>query len=809
MISFIQGRASKALSLLVLVASFVSIGCNKEEDSKGHLKKGLEYIEKGEYEKAKLELKTSNQAEKDNADTYYALALLDEKNRQFSAMRDNLQKAVQLAPTMTEARLKLGKIQLLFNEPAAAIEQAETILKDADQNADALALKASALIKQKKQEDALSVIDSILKINPTHADALSLKALIFMEKDDWDQALSLIETAIKADPKNLSLHFFKIQLDAKRKNVDAVLADYKQLIALYPENQDFKITLAKISAQAGKTKEAEEIIRGLVAGEPNNVKFQLILLDFLSATAKDKVVEQFQQLTEQHKDQPRLLLNLSNWMIARKNFVEAKKALDRVIELEKDSNVGLSAKTLLAKMAFDSKDFEGAEKIVAEILDENSNFNDAKILQARLLLVKESYDEAIDLLNKVLYSQPNSSEALMLQGQAFLVKGDQKQADKNFSSALEVDPGNLQALSHVYEKTLKSNDTKYAKEILEKAISLNPGDISLLEKLAKLNLAESDWKAAKEVVDAIAAQSNPLANDLANFLQGQIYQGQGNCPKAVSSYKELLSKLPENSDALGSMARCYENMNKRSEMIAFLNELLAKNTRNISAGILLSDLYILDKNYEKSSALLTNLIKDNATISQLYDSLARIRIAQNDGAAAITIYQDALRQFPDNIRLSLSLASVYELAKDYDSAAKLYQSLLDKNPKLDVATNNLASLLTDHFATEEALKKAVELTEKFKNSDQPYFQDTYAWVLIKQGKTDDGLKILNQLVIKSPEVAIFRYHLGVANYKNGNNANAISELKQALELTRNNENLLDIKSIETLLDEVIAKTRSH
>jgi tetratricopeptide (TPR) repeat protein len=168
-----------------------------------------------------------------------------------------------------------------------------------------------------------------------------------------------------------------------------------------------------------------------------------------------------------------------------------------------------------------------------------------------------------------------------------------------------------------------------------------------------------------------------------------------------------------------------------------------------------------------------------------------------------------LRQFPDNIRLSLSLASVYELEKEYDSAVKQYQSLLDKNPKLDVATNNLASLLTDHFTSADASKKAVELTEKFKNSDQPYFQDTYAWVLIKQGKTDEGLKILNELVIKSPEVAVFRYHLGVANYKNGNNAAAISELKQALELTRNNENLMDTKSIQSLLEEVIAKTRSH
>ena len=249
-----------------------------------------------------------------------------------------------------------------------------------------------------------------------------------------------------------------------------LLADYEKLVASHPENQEFKVTLAKIYAQTGKTKEAEELLRGLVEAEPNNVQPKLLLLDFLSATAKEKVEEQFQQFTERHKDQPRMLLELANWMIARRNFEEAKAALNRVIELEEDSIVGLSAKTLLAKIAFDNKDFEGSEKIVEEILDANSSYDDAKVLQARLLLVKEQYDEAIALLNKVIWSKEDSEEANLLLGQTFLIKGDQKQADKHFLNVLEANPANLQALTYLYDKALKAKDVKYAKEIVEKGV---------------------------------------------------------------------------------------------------------------------------------------------------------------------------------------------------------------------------------------------------------------------------------------------------------------------------------------------------
>ena len=798
---------------LIVVSIFLTLllleGCDKEEDAEEHLKQGIEYIKKGEYEKAKLELKSSSQSGKDTAETYYYMALLDEKNRQFRGMKENLIKTIELAPTYTDARLKLGKVLLLFGESDAALEQAEFVLKDSNRNLEALSLKASALIRQKKQAEALAIIDSILKENPTHTDALSLKAVVFMEKEDFTQALALIEAAKKSDADNIGLDFFKIQLDAKTKNIDAVIADYQKLVASHPDNQEFKVTLAKIYAQMGKTKEAEELLRTLVDFEPNNVQPKLLLLDFLSATAREKLGEQFQQFTQKHKDQPRILFDLANWMVARRNFEEAKTALNRVIELEEDSVVGLSAKTLLAKIAFDNKDFEGSKKIVEEILDANSSYDDAIVLQARLLLVKEQYDEAIALLNKVIWSKEDSEEANLLLGQTFLIKGDQKQADKHFLDALAANPANLQALTYAYDKALKANDLKHAKEIVEKALNVRADNIVLLEKLANINLAEHDWNGAKSTAQKIANSPNPLANDVASYLLAQVLQGQGSYAKAVEIYKELLTKFPENSDALGNLARCYEKLNKRGEMIVFLDTILAKNPKNISAGILQSELFLLDKKFDKGVVLLTNLINENARIPQLYVSLANIKSAQNDDIGAIAVYQSGLKQNPESIKLSLSLASLYESQNAYDSAASIYEQLLNQYPNLDIAINNLATVLTEHYTGDDKLKKAVQLAEKFKDSAQPYYKDTYAWALIKTGNYSEGLKVLNQVIAAAPGVPVFRYHLGVAHYKNGNNSSAINEIKQALELDKNTGYFTEKKQAEELLEEIIAKTRGH
>lgn len=784
-------------------------GCNKEEDSKNHLQKGVEYLNKGEYEKAKLEIKSASQSGKEATETYYYMALLDEKNRHFRGMKENLLKAVELAPNYTDARLKLGKVQLLFGETDAALEQAEFVLKDSAQNLEALTLKASVLIRQKKQPEALAIIDNILKENPNYTDALSLKAMIYMENEDFTHASALIDAAKKSDVNNISLDFFKIQLDAKAKNIDAVIDDYEKLVASHPENMEFKVTLAKIYAQAGKSKEAEKLLRGLIESEPNNVQPKLLLLDFLSATAREKVVAQFQQFTVAYKDQPRKLLELANWMVSKGNFEAAKTALNRVIELEENSNVGLSAKTILAKIAFDEKNYEGSGKIVNEILDANSNYDDAKVLQARLFLVKEQYDDAIALLNKVIWSKGDSEEANLLLGQSFLIKGDQKQADKYFLNVLTTNPANLQALTYLYDKAMNARDVKSGKDMVEKALRIRPDNIIFLEKLANINLAEHDWDSAKATIQKIANSPNPFANDVANYLLAQVLQGQGNYTDAVKIYKELLTKFPNNSDALGNLARCYEKLNKRAEMITFLDALLTKNPQNISAGILQSDLFLLDKKYDKGAVLLTKLIKENAKIPQLYVSLANIKSAQNDNKGAIAIYQDGLRQNPGNIKLSLSLASLYEEQGEYDSAVSLYEELLSKNPGLDIATNNLATVLTEHYSDEAKLKKAVQLTEKFKDSSQLYYKDTYAWAIIKLGNINEGLRILKQVIAASPDVAVFRYHLSVAYYKNGNNSLALNEIKQALELGNKIGYFPDKKQAENLLEEIIAKTRGN
>lgn len=791
---------------LCLIASMVLVSCkSSEQKSVEHLEKGKELFEKGEYDKAILELKTSAQDSDKRGETYYYMALLDEKSNNFKAMKQNLLKVIELDSNNMQARKKLGKVHLLFGELDRALEQANLLLANDANDQESQLLMASILLRQAKQDDAQKIIDTVLTQNPENIDALSLKSAIYFEKNDFDKALSTVEQALTHDNKNLPLWLFKIKVHAKQNKIDAVINDYQTLIELYPDYQNLKLSLASIFAMTDKLDQAEMLLREMVNKNQDKLEPKVILLEFLQAKRKDKVIAEFDTLLSASQAQPSNMFELSKWMLASGYADQASSAMQRIIELEKDSNIGLSAKSVLAEMALNKNQLDEAENRINEILKANSDFADASLLKARLLLTRHQVDEAIELLNKVIWSQKDSDNGYWLLGQAYTLKKDKKQADKNFKQALDINPANIGAFTPIYTSYLQANQKENARQLLEKALAKKPNNLLLLTSKADLDIAEKKWDDAQETVQKIALFSKNKAVPI--YLQANILQGKGQYEAAIKLYESLLQEYPDHLNSMVNLARSYQAIKQHDKAVNFLDSLHKKHPEELTVIGVLGDLYIANNDLMKAKELFYRQIQKypDKTLA-LYFPLAKVEsMIRKSPEGAKEVYLKGLEANPDNLQLSMALAGLYEQTGNRAAAKTVYEKIIDKHPDFKLAINNLAALLIDSN-TEQDVIKGFALAEKIKDSENPYLLDTYAWGLVKTGKVSEGLKILETLIVNEPKMPEIRYHLGMAHFENGNKATAIIELKQALSLAdkqkrdfSGKENAMKVlKSLDTL-----------
>ncbi len=130
----------------------------------------------------------------------------------------------------------------------------------------------------------------------------------------------------------------------------------------------------------------------------------------------------------------------------------------------------------------------------------------------------------------------------------------------------------------------------------------------------------------------------------------------------------------------------------------------------------------------------------------------------------------------------LILSGLYEHKKDFDKAKTLYETLLTKDLFPDLARNNLAYLLAEHYPTPENLDRAVKLSSESleNNPGEPGFLDTMGWVLCQRGEYAKAKTFLEKAVSEAPNSPALSYHLGWCEVKMGETAKAQETLKKAL-----------------------------
>lgn len=782
-----------AASLLILLS-----GCgSSSETAADYVESGKTLVKEGKLQKARLEFKNALQIDPRTADAFYQLALLDEKSQDWKSMYANLSTTEQLNPTHHEASTKLGQLYLLSGNYEKAREKAKKVLDVAPDNVAALVLRASIELKQQNLGSALKDIEQALSYDEQNIEAMSVKAMVFNQQGDYQKAISLLEEAIAIEPDQLSLTMIKLSILEVQKDYPAVEKIYRQLRQDKPDERWVVVSLAKLLNMQDRYDDAKFELEQFIIAHPDDRDAKLMLVSLVKSRYPEQAIELLGQYSEAEPEDFDLLFAKIKLQLDRGDVDQALAGLQKVVDKDADGNNGRKAQMILANYDFRQGDIDSVEDKVRRVLSVAPEDEAALILKSKINLMKKDIDTAVTDLRVVLRNNPESVQALVLLGRGYLETGSTQLAEDNFRQALEIEPANVTAALFVAERLMASDNINRAHDVLNTALMSSPKERTLLQAFTQVKIVQQDWVEAMKTVELL--RENDENSLMALYLDGRILQGQEKYDEAIEKYKAVLNENVSMVAALEQLANSYLKLEQKTGLMSYLTELTVQHPNYVPVYQLLSELYINDKDWAKAIETINQGLNNEPSWSNGYVLLAGIYQIQGDTGSAISAYKRGLDVLPESNALALPLASLYEGQAQYDEAKALYENMLARDPDIEVAINNLASLLTDKFKTDDSIQRAVELTVRFENSEQPYFVDTHAWALVQSGAFEKGQVLLEGVVRKAPQVAVFNYHLGVLYHKQAKSEQAEQYLKQAQKLAQQQDDQDLLKQVNEVL----------
>ncbi|MCA1949616.1 MAG: tetratricopeptide repeat protein [Treponema sp.] len=483
----------------------------------------------------------------------------------------------------------------------------------------------------------------------------------------------------------------------------------KQYLEKNKNDREALLLLGATYAKSGNTDAALDVFLSLLASNPDDLEaLNNIAVIYRKKEDLNKALDALEHAIDIDPTRPELHYNLGNVYKQLGNYKAASMAYAKVIELDPRyvpayNNLG----TMYDRLQESEKAFAVFQKGLS--LDRNNpvlHFNYGLALDS-----KGKFEDAVREYEAALRSRPGWVEALNNLGIIRLKQGRHTDALEVFNRILNIDPFNAEARNNIgvvladqgkYNEAIKyyrqaiEAEPKYVKAVvnLEHALEAigHPGDALIeLEKLVKLVPDSS------EVRIKLAAL----------YLKLQRY------PEALEQATRALEWDQDNIQALRIQGAAYRAIGKNAEAQACFEKILSIDPGNFAFYLDLADLHFQRKEYQEAEERILAFLRRKPQDRNAKMMLGRLYAETGNKAHAITIFEELIRDNPQDVEALAALAELHKKSGDIEKAVKTADTLINLQGKRATSED-----LTN-------LNKSLELYEEAVRSYSASLQDIW------------------------------------------------------------------------------------
>ncbi len=684
--------------------------------------------------------------------------------------------AIEIDATFGEARKRLAEAYTRAGNDRAAFDQ---FVRAADLLPSDVPLQVrtgNLLLVVRKPEEALARADAALKTEPQNVQALVLRGNALAGLSSFDEALKSIEQAIQLDPKRGATYTHLGQVELAQGRRAQAEAAFLKAIELDSKEIMSRLALANFYWAVGRTSDAEAAFEDALKHEPGNLEANRFMASFKYATGRSAEAEPYLRRIADASKGPEGTLALADYFM---NMGRPKDAIASIEGLKSGRDLPVVRVRLARAYAADG-DRQKAHSLLEQVLSGNNKDAAAHLLKGQLLLQEGKRDDAFTSVQTASTIAPASADAQFALGRMYASRGDRAAAEAAFHEVLRLNPRAAAAqvqLALLQTQTAPSEAVRTA----EQATRSNPGNLAARLALVRSSIAAKDLaRAEKEMTTlradfpseaAVHAQDATLA-----MLKKEVDRARASVDRA--------EKLDPAAIGTVRVAIAFQMMqNNPAAARARLEDRLKQGTTP-ELLMLAALTYLSLKDSAAAENALRAVIEIDPSRNDPYAMLGSIYIGQGKLDQALTEFELMAKKQAKPVGPLTMTGMIFERQGKIDAAIKRYEEVLVLDSRAVMAANNLAWILADRG---QDLDRALQLarTAMAIKPEEAQIIDTLGWVYYKKDQPQQAIPLFQQSVQKSPGVAEFHYHLGLAIVKTGDKARGRAALQRALDLKPN------------------------
>jgi tetratricopeptide (TPR) repeat protein len=682
---------------------------------------------------------------------------------------EEFKKAAELAPVRSMERLKYAAFMSAVGDTGETRRISTEMTRQAPDYLPGWTLLAELAFKDKKYDEALSLLENVFSRDQGYVDGHRLESDVLLAKGDTKRAIDVLERLDQTYPDIPLIKYQLARAYLKNNNSNQAKVALDQAISSNPNYAEALLLLAEINLTTGHSDMVIEPMTRLLKRRPDLAT----AATFLAAAYGS--LDRFDDATTVLEEQARLApgdpgpqVALGLTLRQAKRYDEARQAFEKAAELAPDN---LEVINQLVELDMMDKHFDSARQRIHRKFQKAPDLPAAHFFEGKILSAEGKWDAAEAELQKTLLLDPNFSAAYQLLVQAYVATNKLPQGVNELQAQLAKTPNDAAALMTLALLFDRMNDFPQARDTYEKVLAINPDFVPALNNLAylyteRLKNLDKAYDLARKARD-LQAQDASVCDTL-----GWVLYKRGDYQEALPILQESAEKVPDNPEIQFHLGMTAYMMGQTD-----LARLALKKASSAA-----KDFPGKDESKRRLALL------ESGTVAS-----PELSISQLD---AMT------KEQPNDVISQTRLGEAYEKQGASEKAAAAFEQALKLNPKLVTAVTKLAQLYAGPLRNQEKALAYAKRARELAPSD-PQVTRILAKAAYQSGNITWSYSLLQEAARQRENDPLILHDLAWAAYSVGKVNEARDVMQKAMIANPNSSQAADAKEFLALtaLDE--------